>query len=396
MGSSRCRILFVDGMRVSIHSRLRYPAAMRLRDIIDELEKIAPAGLAEPWDAVGLHVGDMQRDVKRAMLCIDLTEAVLAEAVGKKASLIVAYHPPIFKPLKAVTSEDDKARLILRAIEHGLAVYSPHTSLDAAEGGVNDWLSQGVGEGEVRPIRPTAAGKQYKLIVFVPAEHADRLRQALAEAGAGQIGDYSHCTFSLEGQGTFLGGPATHPTIGEPGRLERVSELRMETVCPEHRLAAVLQQLEHVHPYEEPAFDVVPLAVPPSHRATTGQGRIVILKRPVSLRLLVQRVKRHLNVSTLEVAAPGRSRPISRVAVCAGAGGSLLAEAGEIDTFITGEMRHHDVLTAQQCGIAVLLAGHTQTERPYLPTLRRRLTARLGTSVQWHISRRDRPPATSR
>ena len=371
---------------------------MKLQQVLDILRTLAPEHLAEPWDKPGLQLGDPAWRVRRAMLCIDLTEPVLLEAVAGNADMVVAYHPPIFQPVEAVTSLDVKQRIILTAARKRIALYSPHTALDAAEGGVNDWLAEGLGPGTTRPIRPASApaGVQYKLVVFVPAAHADTLRTAMAAAGAGRIGDYEQCSFAVGGEGTFRGGPDTQPTIGSRGRFERVPELRMEMICSGNCLAAAIAALREVHPYEEPAFDLYRLDPPPGEAGTSaGQGRIVSLDTPVSLSALVERVKKRLGVGHLEVAAPtGRRGRISRIGLCAGAGGSLLAEAGDIDAFFTGEMRHHDVLAAQATGTTVLLAGHTQTERPYLKVYRRHIIAAGGKGIDWMISRADRPPST--
>ncbi len=360
-------------------------------------ETLAPLGLAEPWDQVGLHVGDPGQSVSRAMLCIDLTEAVLDEAISQRVQLVVAYHPPIFKPLTRLTTQEPKQRIILRAARKGIAVYSPHTALDAAQGGVNDWLASGLGEGIVRTIKPanSAEGKGFKLVTFVPLEALDVVRSAMCEAGAGQIGGYAGCSFSGEGQGTFRGGPSTSPVVGKAGRFERVPELRLELGVASDRLEAVVAALRLAHPYEEPAFDIYPLESATDPR--TGQGRVVELAKAISLTTLVKRVKAHLGVKVLEVAkrvggTPGGGK-VQRVGLCAGAGVSMLADAGRIDAFLTGEMRHHDVLEAVSGGVSVLLAGHTQTERPYLGTYRRRLMGQTGKAVAWRVSKADRAPS---
>ena len=365
---------------------------MKLSKILTVLEAIAPPALAEDWDQVGLHVGDVGQSVTRGLLCIDLTEAVLDEAVRQGAELIVAYHPPIFKPLPRLTTGDVKQRIIWRAVREGIAIYSPHTALDAAAGGVNDWLAGGLGEGEVRTIRAGAAvgGRRYKLVTFVPGDALDAVRSAMHLAGAGRIGGYESCSFSGEGEGTFLGGAGTSPVIGKSGRFERVAERRLEMVVDGRDLSAVTAALREAHPYEEPAFDVYPLEDVPDGRM--GQGRVVTLARPVGMSLLVERVKAMLGVKHLEVGVPKGMKRVQRIGLCAGAGGSLLNEAGPIDAFLTGEMRHHDQLAAVGRGVAVLLAGHTQTERPYLPVLRKRLTAGIGKGVQWRVSKADRPP----
>ncbi len=376
---------------------------MKLANLLSTIQALAPHPLAEPWDQVGLHLGDPDRAVKTALLCIDLTEQVLQEAIAQRAQLVIAYHPPIFKPLDRLTTEDPKQRIIFRAARANIAVYSPHTALDAARGGVNDWLASGLGKGEVHPIKPGSAdggpgSGSYKLVTFVPEASVDAVRSALAGAGAGQIGNYSECSFTSQGQGTFRGDTRfTHPAVGKAGRFESVPERRLEMLIPGSLLAQAVLALRQAHPYEEPAFDVYPLQpVPASGDTQVGQGRVVTLDRPASLTTIINRIKAHLKVKTLEVASPAGLGKVHRIGLCAGAGGSLLADAGRVDAFFTGEMRHHDVLDAVSRGTAVILAGHTQTERPYLPTYRRRLAGETGKAVRWLVSKADRPPSAFR
>ena len=366
---------------------------MRLNDAVEVLRSLAPERLSEDWDNVGLLVGDPSWRLRRALLCIDLTESVLAEAIEQKADLIVAYHPPIFSALPALTSADLKQRIILAAASRRIAIYSPHTALDSAPAGVNDWLAQGIGPGVIRALRPLrdAVETAYKLVTFVPHEVADSLRTALASTGAGQIGDYTNCSFGSHGEGTFVGGNSTKPAIGRRGHLERVAELRLEMVCGSGQLADVVAALRKAHPYEEPAFDLYRLEPTPID-ATVGQGRVIVLHRSLSVPTLVRRLKKYLGLRQLEVAVPDPMRPLVQVAVCAGAGGSLLEHAGPIDAFVTGEMRHHQVLAACADGVTVILAGHSQTERPYLPVYRDRIVQLLGQKVMWSISTVDRPP----
>ena len=396
---------------------------MRVRDVIHALRQLAPEHLAESWDKVGLHVGDLdwslQSDPKRkacALLCIDLTEPVMAEAMRLGCGMIVAYHPPIFDPLPALTTRHWKQRLLMEAVRHNIAIYSPHTALDSAPGGVNDWLCEsalpGVMEavshtaahgavatgGTIRAIKPANPSKKerpYKLVTFVPSQQLDDLRYALCRAGAGQIGDYSDCSFSVEGEGTFRGGETTNPTIGQRGRLERAIERRLETIVPAARLAEVVAALMKAHPYEEPAFDLIRLDLPPSSGGEgVGQGRVVTLDKPLSVKAFIDRLKKQLRTKHLEVAVPAGLKKIRSVGFCAGAGGSLLEAAGSVDAFFTGEMRHHQVLEALATGTMIALAGHTPTERPYLPVYRDPITRLLGRGVKWHISKADKPPTS--
>jgi dinuclear metal center YbgI/SA1388 family protein len=369
-----------------------------LAEIQSCLERIAPLHLAEDWDNVGLLVepsGGLSRPIRHALLCVDLGEAVLDEALSSNADLVVAYHPPLFKGLKRLRASSPEERVLVRALEAKIASYSPHTALDAASGGVNDWLARGLGPGKSSPLAPhTGEATEFKLVVFVPRSHLTELRSALSrELGAGQIGNYSECSFELEGKGSFFGSDAATPAVGERGRLEFVEEVRLEMRCERGALRDLERVIAAHHPYEEPAWDVYPLTrvTPPS----VGAGRLLELAQPLSLEGAVERLKAHLALPTLRVASSGRQTagaPIQRVAVCAGAGGSLFERVSGVDLFVTGEMRHHDVLAKLRAGASVILSEHTHTERGFLPELGQRLAELTGGELAITISTRDADP----
>lgn len=368
---------------------------MHVSHVTSALEAIAPLDAAESWDNVGLLIGGAAWPVRRVLLTIDLTASVLAEAIETRAKMIVAYHPPLFEPLRSLTEATPRERIILEAARASIAVYSPHTALDAAEGGVNDWLAGALGDGDVRALQTTAelpASETHKIVTFCPRPAVDRLRETLASVGAGRIGAYELCSFELEGTGTFRGGPGTRPQVGRRGALERVPEVRLEMVSPTSSLALAVTTLRQHHPYEEPPIEIYALS--PRPRRGAGMGRRVVLDRKQALRPLLESIKTRLGVHTLRVAtgdgAPGR---YGTIGLCAGAGGSLLdsALADGCELFLTGEMRHHDILAGQARGATIVLAGHTNTERGYLRVLRRRLRAAIpGLDVT--VARRDRDP----
>jgi len=384
---------------------------MRLEKLIDNLEAIAPLQYAESWDKVGLHVGHRKQNVRRAMLCIDLTERVMAEAVREKVHLIVAYHPPIFKPIESLTTDDWKGRVLLEAAKRGMAVYSPHTALDNVRGGLTDWLCDGLGPHQVRwTIRDHVENRgKYKVITFVPHDDADRVRQAMSDAGAGWIGNYSGCSYNAEGFGTFLPEEGASPHIGAVGRFERVPELRLEMICWQWDVGSVVRAIHEAHPYEEPAIDVFELApdMPPQDDAP-GPGRVHHLKRPVGSDAIVRRIKKQLGVAKVKVALPtcapqgsdaywdalpdGPPSRFCSIAVCPGSGGSLFEQYPHADAYFTGEMQHHQVLDLVSRGKLVILAGHTNTERPFLPTYAERAADRTGKGVTWLVSEADQSP----
>ena len=361
---------------------------MQLEELVAALNDIAPTRNAESWDNVGLLAGDPAQGVSRVMLTIDYTDEVAAEAQAAGCDAVVAYHPPIFAPLKRLTA----GSVVFDAIRRGVAIYSPHTALDVVDGGTNDMLADVLGlPAERSPLRlAQTKASQLKLVTFVPEKDAERVSRALFDAGAGRIGAYTHCSFQTKGSGTFFGEEGkTNPTVGESGRLERAEELRVETVVPTSRVEAVIRALRKAHPYEEPAFDLNQLAAPPEG---LGQGRIGVFEKPVERRELFERIKRGLDVRHLLVAGPtgGAAR---RAAVCAGACGDLLddAIAQRSDLYLTGEMRHHDAIKAAHAGLTVVCVLHSNSERAVMRRLKSRLEEKLP-GLTYLISGADRDP----
>ncbi|HEY4106188.1 MAG TPA: Nif3-like dinuclear metal center hexameric protein [Polyangiaceae bacterium] len=369
-----------------------------LAEIVALLERFAPLSLAEDWDNVGLLVepgGALGREVKRVFLCIDLSEIVLTEAIDEGADLCVSYHPPLFKGVKRLRISSADERVIVRALEAKLPVYSPHTALDATEHGVNDWLARGLGAGQCSALVPHSSKHDaYKLVVFVPRSHVAELRSALSrELGAGTIGDYSECSYELDGRGSFFGNEGAEPQVGARGQLEFVAEVRLEMRCERRALNELARVIGKHHPYEEPAWDVYPLASIPNPKL--GAGRLLELDQPISLPEAVTRLKAHLGLSSLRVATSGKQdagAPIRRVAICAGAGGSLFESVSDVDLFVTGELRHHDVVAKTRAGASVILSEHTHTERGFLPEFAARLNELAGGELDVVVSARDADP----
>jgi dinuclear metal center YbgI/SA1388 family protein len=360
---------------------------MILQEVVSALEGIAPTRLAEAWDNVGLIAGDPAQAVSKVLLTIDYTPDVAREAAAEKCDLVVAYHPPLFEAVKRVVA----GSLIFDAIRRGVALYSPHTALDVADGGTNDMLADVLGLKNRMPLRLSQKTKanQHKLVTFVPEKDVDRVSQALFDAGAGRIGDYTSCSFRSGGTGTFFGEAGTNPTVGQSGRLERAEEIRVETVVPVAKIDAVIRALRSAHPYEEPAFDLQQLAAPPEG---LGLGRIGDFEQPVARAELIDRVKRELELPHVLVSGP-TDGTAQRAAACAGACGDLLndAIAQKADFYLTGEMRHHDALKAAAAGMTVLCTLHSNSERAVLKRLKARLAERLP-DLPVILSRKDRDP----
>ncbi len=344
---------------------------MKVADVAALLEAWAPLAHAEPWDNVGLLVGDPADVVGKIALVVDVTEAALDEILAAQCEMIVAYHPPIFAPLKRIAPGTPLAR----ALRAGLSIYSPHTALDVAAEGTNDVLADVIGMGARTAIRPLAPkDADYKLVTFVPEEAVAQVSEAIFRAGAGRIGRYTSCSFRTKGTGTFFGEEGTRPVVGAAQRFEEVSELRLETVVPVARAAEVVRALRESHPYEEPAFDLVRLAAA-APRGPLGLGRVGDLAKPTSRADLLATIRRGLGVEHLLVAGPTEGG-VTRVAVAAGACGDLVHEAKRAgaELYLTGEMRHHEAREVlDRGGLTVVAALHSNSERVAL----RRLGARL-------------------
>ena len=362
-----------------------------VKDFCIALDSIAPTGLAQDWDNVGLLVGDPAAPIRRILACIDLTPAVVEESIRKRIDLILAYHPPIFKPISTLRADSsDTDAVVFRCIQHGMAIYATHTALDAAEDGTNDVIAALCGIHETQPLEHVDEPgiHEMKLVTFVPADRVDPIAEALFAAGAGRIGDYDQCSFRSLGQGTFFGGESTKPSVGRRGLLERVDEVRLETVVPATILPAVVNALMTAHPYDEPAFDLYPL----KPRPVRGIGRVGKLPRPLSLSALAGKLKKKMDAGGVQIVGAPR-RAVDRAIIVVGAAGSLPFRnpLRSKDVIVTGEIRHHDALTIERRGCSAIALGHWTSERPVLAPLTQRIKALLP-GINIHVSRSDREP----
>jgi dinuclear metal center YbgI/SA1388 family protein len=358
-------------------------------DLVQALEQIAPPALAAEWDNVGLLLGDPGATVRRVMTCLTVTPESAAEAAEAGAELVVSHHPILFRPAKRLTAATAEGRMLLTLARAGAAVYSPHTALDNAEGGINDVLARRLGLSQVAPLRPAGAARQCKVVVFVPDADLARVSDALFAAGAGRIGQYTECSYRLAGTGTFFGTDATNPTVGQKGRREEVQEWRLEVVCPEAVVDRVDAAMRRAHSYEEPAYDVYPLR---PAAARTGAGRVGVLAQPTGLAALARQARSALSAAAVPFVGDP-DRPVRRVAIACGAAGEFIPDAvrGQADALLTGEVRFHDCLAAQAQGLALLLPGHYATERCGVEDLAGRLQQLFPPLEVW-ASRRERDP----
>ncbi len=364
---------------------------MKLSEIAAEVEKIAPRNLALDWDNTGLLVGDPDKKVKSILLTIDITKDVLAEAQKLKTDLILSYHPIIWDGLKTVTS-DGPGQIVYQLVRSGICVYSIHTAFDIVAGGVNDLLAEIVGIKDPEPIGDfvdNPAPEQYKLITFVPVDHVNEVADAIYRAGAGQIGNYSNCGFQTEGTGTFLPLDGARPAVGEKGRFETVAEMRLESVVGAGKVAAVVAAMRKAHPYETPAFDVVRHY---DFESKFGLGRMGKLEKPTALGKIIERIKATTGARAMGIVA-GDRRIVKSAAVCAGSCGKIIntAIAEGCDLYLTGELKHHLALAAQEAGLTCICLSHTVSERFALKSLAKRLKKPLK-DVTIRVSKKDADP----
>jgi dinuclear metal center YbgI/SA1388 family protein len=363
---------------------------MKIKEIAKKIDQIIPLKLAQDWDNVGLLLGDPQKDVKKILLTIDITKDVLAEAKKHKAGLIISYHPIIWDALKKITA-DGPTEVVYELIHCGIAVYSIHTSLDALTGGVNDGLAEILGIEDAKPLGDyinSPTGDNYKLVVFVPVESLAKVSNAVFAAGAGAIGNYSNCGFGVDGTGMFKPLEGAKPAIGRKNTLEKVRETRFETIVPAERLEAVIEAMKKSHPYEMPAFDVIKLY----NDQKFGLGRIGQLHEPLKLPEIIKRIKRQTGAKAIGLVGDDK-KLVKTAAVCAGACGRIINAviAAKADLYLTGELKHHQALAAQEAGLTCICLSHTVAERFILKKLAKQLQTHLKETIIY-ISRNDKDP----
>jgi dinuclear metal center YbgI/SA1388 family protein len=353
---------------------------------------------AEPWDAVGLVCGDPDEPVERVLLAVDPVPATVAEAIEVGAQLLVTHHPLLLAGVHGVPADDPKGALVHRMIRAGVAHFVAHTNADVARPGVSDALAQCLGIADTDPLDAGASEAHDKLVVFVPVADAGALIDALAAAGAGRLGDYDRCAWWTEGTGTFRPLQGANPTVGSVGAIEQVGEARVEMIVPRAVQAPVLAALRAVHPYEEPAFDLIPTRPLPASR---GTGRVGRLPAAMPLAEFAAHAAASLPATEWGVRAAGDpNRAVRTVAVCGGSGGDYIeaARRAGADAFLTADLKHHRAVEAVTergaAGMALVDAAHWATEAPWLDAVAAALGERFGTTVDVRVSRRVTDPWT--
>ncbi|HSJ18991.1 MAG TPA: Nif3-like dinuclear metal center hexameric protein [Nocardioidaceae bacterium] len=356
---------------------------VHLRDVTALMEQWYPPSLAADWDAVGLVCGDPEQPVRRVVLAVDPAPAVVEEALAWDADLLVVHHPLLLKAVHSVAATSPKGRVLHDLVRGGCGLFTAHTNADAPAGGVNESLAHALGVGDLEVIVPDPADPLDKLVTFVPHENAEEVRAAITKAGAGRIGDYDSCTFTAEGEGRFRPLDGATPAIGRVGEVEVVAESRVEAVFPRGFRRQVVEALRAVHPYEEPAYDVLELAeVPGAGRAARGSGRIGRLAEPMPLRAFANQVADALPRTAHGVRVGGDpDRMVEIVAVTSGSGDFLLDTVlgTDADVYVTSDLRHHRAAEfLEHRGPALVDIAHWAAEWTWLPFLERTLVAALG------------------
>lgn len=373
------------------------PTPTPLSEIIALLHTWYPPHTADSWDAVGLVSGDPDQPVSKVMFAVDVTAEVAAEAAEWGADLLVVHHPLFLKPVHGVAATTPKGRTLATLTKAGCALLTAHTNADRAVGGVSEALAIALGLEDVEPILVDPGMAVDKLTTYVPTDAGAIVRAALAEAGAGKIGDYDFASYSTDGVGRFRPLDGAEPMIGTIGEITTVEEVRIEVVLPRERRAEVVRALLTAHPYEEPAYDVVELA--DGQVAATGTGRIGTITRR-SLGEFVEIIAATLPESVSGVRLAGNpERSVRRVAVCGGAGDFMLDDvlATDADVFVTSDLRHHPTSEfLEKAGPALVDVSHWAAEWTWLPVVEERLKQALGGAVDTRVSTLRTDPWTMR
>lgn len=336
---------------------------MKIKELLDTLDKIAPFSLQESTDNSGIQFADLDMTMVNILLSLDLTGEILNEAIKNGTNVILTHHPILFSPLKQITKQNNP--LLFKAITHKINLIAMHTNFDLAENGLNDYVGNLLKIKKIDPLQRSPE-KVFKFAVYVPIQSAGQVRQAVFEAGAGKIGNYIETSFNIAGKGTFKPTEGTHPFMGKKGERKKVDEIKIETIVPERHLKTVTQAMQNAHPYEEPAYDVYELLT----ELSSGIGLLGEIDDPLELTKFSCWVKEKLKAKYIRV-VKSNNRPIKKVALCTGGGSSLLEQVGNknVDLYITGDIIYHSALRAKELGLNVLEVEHFDTEKFFVEAL---------------------------
>jgi len=341
---------------------------MKIKELIHIIDKIAPFFLQQSFDNSGVQYADMEEDINKTLICLDVTPEIIEEAIEHNCNTILAHHPLFFKPFNKITKQDNP--VIFQLMYHRLNLIAAHTNYDLAENGLNDYVGNLLDLKKIACLEESAE-KTLKLAVYVPDKYHEKLLNALFQAGAGNIGNYSETSFSFSGKGSFTPLKGTTPFIGKTGQRESVNEIKIETVFREKDLKKITDAIYKNHPYEEPAYDIYQLQA----NNKTGIGLIANLPSEQNLEAICKKVKEILNIPYLRMVKTNK-QAIKTIALCTGSGASLINKAiqKKADLLITGDIKHHEALNAKEMGLNIIDIEHFYTEKYFVPAIMKQLT----------------------
>ncbi|MFA5524623.1 MAG: Nif3-like dinuclear metal center hexameric protein [Tissierellales bacterium] len=354
---------------------------MLVKEIIKLIDKIAPPKLIDKsWDNSGLQIGSLGSEINKILVSLDVSPSTVEYAIKNSIDMIISHHPLFFSPIKSILQDSIRGKMITDLIKKDISIYSVHSNLDSAEGGINEILANKFNLINTKILAKSYSDKLYKLAVFVPTSHSTIVRKTMTDSGAGYIGNYSHCTFNSNGTGTFMPRDGTNPFIGETGVIEYVEEEKIEVIVNEEDLKNVVEAMIKVHPYEEVAYDVYSLH---NGGKEYGYGRIGELDQEKTLYDLGVIAKNILSCDNIKIYGEPKSK-IKKVAICGGSGIDFLEDAclKNADVYITGDIKYHDAQLALEKEVSLIDAGHFYTENLVIPYIKDFLTRNLNKEVQ--------------
>jgi dinuclear metal center YbgI/SA1388 family protein len=357
---------------------------MKLQELAKKLNNNLPIELVAEQDNVGLIIGNYDDECEKMTLAYELNKTVLDEALANHSNLVVTYHTPLFHAKKSFTSSASRPDPLFDAARARMNVFAVHTAIDVVKDGLNFDLAVRMGLKNIKVLSPIK-NSLYKVVVFVPSSHLDKVREAMADAGAGNIGNYSDCSFVVEGKGSFLPSNSASPYVGEAGKFERVDETRLEMIVAKSLIGSVINEMLKAHPYEEAAYDIYPLV---NDHADLGFGAVGELEEPVLLNDFISHVKETLGLDSMKLSRSPEVK-IRRVALCAGAGVPFYDDAirDGADIFITGDVKHHDFREAQPCRTILADATHVGSEKFAIEVMSKVLRRILSDTISIEMSK---------
>jgi len=332
---------------------------MKLTELCSYLDSAVPLSFQEGYDNSGLQIGQYEREITSALIALDVTEPVIDEAIQKGCDIVITHHPLIFTGIKRISGRSHPDRILVKAIKNDIAVYSSHTNLDMVSNGVSKKMAQKLGLMNVKVLR-TLKNRLVKLVTFIPEDHFDKVREAVFNAGAGLIGNYDRCSFTVAGTGSYRGGAGTNPFAGQKGKMHFEKEVRFETILFSHLKDRVVEALLETHPYEEVAYDIYSLA---NDNIDVGMGCIGDLPEPVNGNDFLNMISTVFGAHGVRYSRMSESK-VKKIAVCGGSGSSLLDDAVscKADAFVTGDIKYHTFSEAENI-ILLVDCGHYETEK---------------------------------